>query len=357
MRNVIQEIPVSFEQKASGVADVVISEIDLGQVSAVAKSDVFNVAVQFPSDFDDVARMNGMYNARFWIQNLPGFPAAQFEYELSPTPLAAISTPVAVPRTLQETENIDKATYYDDSSEELGVIALQIDSTTAPTAIYNTAEKDRSDPALIIEWERQTEGQLDADIPNPESDHLWDFSQVDLYVNVDVTVSGSTVQQRFLLGYMADEDFTADLRQETVDFKKGKPTATAVVFMSEIVSMIGGQLASSDPWLETEGLHIAAKTENNMLVWEETNKQRPISIKSYTLEWVTNSGHLVRIEIPRGQFFFTGEKTPGASEISKQAFEIRPLVNPGTKSVYKFKVSKSTVQRVAIPIKFDLQPV
>jgi hypothetical protein len=356
MRQLYQEIPVSFEKKVSGAADLVIEEIDLGDIGGVSSGAVFNIALQFPSDFDDVSRMNGLYEPRFWIQNLPAFAGTKFEFELNTNPVTDLSSPSNVPRVDQENENITKATYYDDTDEELGIISLRVNSTSAPSAIYDTVEQDRSDPGLIIEWERQTAGQLDADVPTPNSDHIWEFSQVDLFVNVSISDAGTTTDQKWLVGWIADEDFTADLRQETVDFRKGKPTAKAVVFMSEIVAMIGGQIASCDPWIVTEGLHISAKTENRRLKWEETNKQRPISIRNYSLEWSTNSGHYVKVDVPRGQFFFTGEKTPGAGEIAKQAFEIHPLVNPLTNKVYTMSITKSPVQRAAIPIIFSVTP-
>lgn len=356
MRRIFDNQAVFFENQASGVAKAEVEEIPFGTIAPSASSQVQNVFLQFPTTIDEDANNDGVYEIRFWVENWHQQVDVDLNYKLLANASPQLDDTeftggTLTPKVEQENENVDKSTYFDATSKEIGIIALQITCDTDVVA-YNTEDQDRSDPLLVVRWEKQDGGTLDADEPSPNSDHLWTFSQVDLYIDLVRSVGGSDVTQRWLLGWIADPDFMASLQKETVEFTKGKPSAVAVKFLGSINASIGGQIASNDPWVLQEGLHIIATTSNRKLKYTEKNEQRSIGIRSYSLDWTTNSGNTVQFKVPRGQLFITGEMTPGADEIQRVPFEITPLVNPGTKKVYTLEVSKSPTQTAAIPLTY-----
>jgi hypothetical protein len=352
MRQLVSEIGVDFQQKASGVAIASISEIEM-TVAQSAKSDVFNLSYNFDDNFDDTDTVEGLYRPRFWIDNLPKIENLILNYELSTTEKHTAITGTLMPTVVQPTENFTKATYFTGSGTNvLQYLLLEFDATTS-TETYDTADKDRADPLLNLEIERQSVPLLDLDHPNANSDHLWAFSQADIYVLWTVRQGGTTYTHRHLVGWTSDSSLSFNPAEETVEFLKGKPTARAVRFISALADEITGEMASCDPWFMNQAIHLFSAELNNNIRLTQKNVQRSIATYTWQFEWVTNTGHRVTVTIPKGQLFPTSEVTPGGDDISRMGFSITPIVT-STKQTWYMDISKSQVQRFEIPLKFSL---
>jgi hypothetical protein len=353
MRDIVTEVPVTIIQESSGAVETTINSYHF-TLSKSGVSETLNLLYKFPDTFDQDDSKAGLYRPRFFIENFPALQDFDIEYELSLTPdYAGPITGTSVPKVHQTSENFSKTTYYNTSNDSLNYLILQLASTSADTPTYDTRLKDRFKPRVLLDFERQSTVQLDYDHPNPNSDHLWDFSQVDLYIEWPVTIGGTTFTNRWLIGYCSDEDLTANLGEETVEFLKGKPMGRVVRFISSLNDMISGTISTMDPWFLKEGLHLFQTTANNEIVLTQKNVQRPIPNYSFTMEWFSNSGHLKRLIFPKGQLFVTGEMNPGGSDIARLPFELTPIVTENDVT-YECHMTQSPIQRVKLPIGFDV---
>lgn len=356
MKRVKQEQPVRFEVSTNGGTDFNSGDsIDVGAISKGSTSNTVNVRINFTnSDFDKDDELDGFYNGRFWVENLPVDAEVNWEYQLSDDASAAFSSAGAMPQTHIETGLMNKS-LLDSSDNNFEFLRFKI-TTSSSAKDYDTAKTNKFDPLLCVEWERENSGAyLSADFPNPQSDHLWIFSQADIYVNLPNAsgVASSQVGNRWLIGWCADEDIGINMQQNMVNFTKGKPSGNVVSFMSELDGSVSLTNATFDPWFLEKALHITATVENGNIVFSEKNTQRPIEDYFWSVEWKTNSGHRVAYEVPKGQLFYTSEMTPGGGEIQKAGYEIRPLVT-SKRTLYELKVSQSTVQTICCPITYSI---
>ena len=349
MRNVISEQPAVIEVASSGVAAGITwsegREIDFGAFLIGAESDIKNIRVRFPLGINELDALDGVYRPRYFLQNMPAGTVINSELSAAPQfpDNVALTTPVAGVRTYPELTNIALPTYWDATDKSIQTLKLQI----AAGGAYNTAYSDKADPMVVFEWERQSEGQLGAGSPNPNSDHLFEFTDVNMYVE-DVLEG---VLSRSEVGWFSEEAFSADLGQDDVEFKKGKPKATVVSFMSEVKAMVSCETVTFDPWLVEQIYRMGAVTANNKLKFTEKNKQRPIQTWNIVFEWTLSSGHLVQLRMFKAHLVATGPKAPGGGDISKCQFNVVGRVTQKN-DVYELSVSKSPIQRVSCPLVF-----
>lgn len=349
MKPVIAEQVTFLEDAINAGADARIESVDLGSVGAAADGDIHNLTFNIPNVVD-TDPLDGFYNPRVWVENWPHLVTGMaLGSKLSTTALVDgtawdAATVFDIPYCPQDLENMDKATYF--TPNELKYLALRLENTDA---LYDTAQQNRQDPILVYEWERENStGTLATDMPVPNSDHLWTFSQVDIFVHF--TVAGTCY--RYLLGWCADEDFSFDPTQETVEFMKGKPTGRAVTFMSSTGGVIEGTISTCDPWFMDNMFHITGAASDGKIRWTEQNRQRPVQINYFELEWFLNSGQKVNVIVPRGQLYPNGAMTPGAGDIQRQGFTINPLVDVGRNKIWDMTITENTIQQLRCPITF-----
>lgn len=360
MRTVINEQPVYWQSASSGVAASTVEEVTLTAAQG-ATSDIIQVSLNFPTDFDDDSHTDGIYNPRIWFENMPQQKNVDWEWEMQGALVdktGTLSAGSAIPKVYQynpatQDGAIDKTTYWDAVNQRLAYINFQIDATSA-TITYDTDEQARSNPLLVCEWDRMDQSLLDTDFLSPESDHLWDFSECDLYLDDTIVIDGTTYTNRFKLGWIADENLELNLSEESVEFVKGKPTAKAVTFTSSFANEINAQIATMDPKLFEYLLNIAPQDTQGYYKYTQTNKQKNRRTFAISMEWQLNSGYRVRMKFPKAQMYITGAFSPGGSEIVNIPFMITPLVNPNTRNIYTLEISKSPLQRAVLPINYSI---
>ena len=86
---------------------------------------------------------------------------------------------------------------------------MELDASSKTSGLYDTELEDRSDPVLKFEIDRQATGALDLTYPNANSDHLWQFSQADLYCIQTMKFGSTTYYHRHLVGWTSDESLVA----------------------------------------------------------------------------------------------------------------------------------------------------
>jgi hypothetical protein len=364
MRPVLDPLPIVVELAASGALGITWNQVDDIRLDAAAasNSDTQNLRVRFPALFDGNSPINGLYQPRFFLQGALRQADVTWNYLLTPegslvstdfdgSPLVS---PDAVPLVYEKNENITKSTYYDAVDKTLGVLQLQLAAGATPTP-YDTDYADRQDPQLVIEFERQDGGYLAFEEPNPNSDHLWQFSDCDIYLNAQTSmVDGTLIERRHKIGWCADEDFSVALQKDTVNFMKGKPSATAVTFNAKINATITAKIAELDPWFFGKTLAIAPTEADRRIVYKETNKQRSVPQCDITFEWFTNAGHLVQFRMKKCQAYLDGELVPGGNEIARQGVKFVPLVDACNGEVYELSVSKAPIMRAYVCVAYGV---
>lgn len=362
MLGTINEAPNSIELASSGISGVTwnpVHEIAL-EADDSSQSDVQNLRIKFGSTFDQNSLFNGLYNLRFWLEsslqqaNVNWVYALKDQNTLAATDFDGSALPDTdnIPVIYNELELVDKGTYFDNTEKAIGAIQVQL--VAAPgVADYDTELEHRDDPRLVFEWDREPEGYLQFNEPNANSLQLFNFSQADIYLNEQNSPeNGSIITRRHLIGWCADADFNFDGSKDTVDFKKGKPSATAITFFSNIKAMLQGKISSMDPWFFAKATAIDPTVENNKIVFTEKAQQRNIPIVNLTFEWQTNGGHLMQLNFPRAQLYLDGTLAPGANEIPAQGFKVMPLYDSCNKNVWQLKMSKPSMQRSALCVRY-----
>jgi len=367
MRQVIDPVPVVIELLASGAGGITASPVDDIRLDSTnsSNSDTQNLRLRFPATFDPDSNVSGLYQARFWLQgalrqtNVSWTFLLKDQASLLSTDFdgSALVSPDAVPLVYVENENIDKTLYYNPTgpnAQTLGVLQLQL-LVGATVPAYDTDESDRQDPQIIFEFERQDGGFLAFEEPNPNSDHLWQFSDCDIYVNSQTSMlDGTLIESRQRIGWCADEDFTFNAAKETVNFMKGKPSAMAVNFFSKISATLTCKIAELDPFVFAKTMGIVPTEENRKIIMKEIASQRSIPQMDVTFEWFTNAGHVVQLRMRKSQWYLDGELAPGGNEIARQGFKVMPLVNACNKNVFELSISKSPVQRASLCVAYGI---
>lgn len=356
MRPLVPEAGVTLIQTSSGANETPINN-HVFTVAQGALSQIFNLSWEFDFDSGNDA-VAGMYNPRLWIENLPKIPGLVLNWAMQAAPeygITALSGGATIPVLYQPGSNISKATYYNPSNKRIEWGTFQLDATTC-TETYDTVEKAmRKNPVLMLEFERESGGgNLDIYSPNANSDHLWSFSEVNIYIEWPRKISGTTYTHRHLIGWTKDETTIAKMTMEMVDFKKGKPKMTAASFISALPAECTFEMGTYDPWFFQEAMHASYKKDSyNRFAGRQYAKQRIISNYAIVMEWFTNAGHLVQFRYPKAQLFCTGDITPGADDISVLAATFKPIIDDASLLIEHF-ITASIVQRVALPIGITL---
>ena len=248
----IAEQPVTPEYITSGASRFIYNDtepLDFGVIAKNNNSNHKNIDLKFnpDPDFDPTDESDGYFEPVLYSEGFPILNGTKMVYkevaawttedtaDLSGTDVYTVEV---------DTDAVNKldTAAFDTAEGRTKIIQVQLQRTDVDiSAAYNTAKKANANPSFIIEWFRAVTNDLNNLFPNPESDHLWNFSSADLVWRVKNNPGSGEVEQRYKLGWFADEDFEVNFSHELTEFGKGKPAATAATFLAKCISEINGQ--------------------------------------------------------------------------------------------------------------------
>lgn len=340
--------------------------IDLGIVAGGGNGDTQMLTFGFNSDFDDSV----FEDIRAFVLNMPPTlvdAGHVIEIDFAPDLAWLVAQNTLFASAVPVVGNPDAAFKEPSASayqgaggtpaqKQIGTIALQLNPGSP--AAWNWANEYLVSPTLAVEFQRKDSAttKLRVDYSNLDfvQGQLFTFSEVELY-EVLTDTSGSDWWQ--LQGAITDESFDLNLTTEVIEWMKGKPGVTFHQALSTIITEAKFNLFEDDPRWMSRSLDITPteNTTDNTIDISLDGRTRPVVYGHYVIQWFTQGGFRVMLDIPKGNLTPTGSTVPGGAEFAGKEYTIKALgAGAQTKNISNLRCTRTPVEQILVPMTYGI---